>query len=161
MDIDSTDPDALIPVRTLTADDLGRIVRIDERITGRARGEWYRQRLHRALNESALNLSLGADLDGHLVGAVLGTLQYGEFGAPEPVAVLDTIIVDPQFAARGVGRALIEQLVKNLRALRVERVRTEVDWSERPLMGFLARAGFKPVPRLVLELPLGDEQESP
>lgn len=157
MDFDSTDPDALNPVRVLAAEDLARIVRIDERITGRSRGEWYRQRLHRALNESALNLSLGIDVDGRLVGALMGTLQYGEFGTPEPVAVLDTIIVDPDFAARGVGRALVEQLVKNLRALRVERIRTEVDWSERALMGFLARAGFKPVPRLVLELALGDE----
>lgn len=157
MDFDSTDPDALVPVRVLTADDHARIVKIDERITGRARGEWYRQRLRRALNESALNLSLGADLDGRLVGALMGTLQYGEFGTPEPVAVLDTIIVDPDYASRGVGRALVDQLVKNLRGLRVERIRTEVDWSERALMGFLARAGFKPVPRLVLELGLGGD----
>ncbi|GDX80990.1 hypothetical protein LBMAG42_28010 [Deltaproteobacteria bacterium] len=154
VDLEGPDPDASIFVRVLSADDHARIVRIDERITRRSRGEWYRQRLHRALAEGSITVSLGAVLDGHLVGALLGTLQYGEFGSPEPIAVLDTIVVDPDYSARGVGRALVDQLVKNLRGLRVERIRTEVDWSERSLMGFLAHAGFQPVPRLVLELPL-------
>lgn len=39
----------------------------------------------------------------------------------------------------------------DLAALRIERVRTEVGWNEQELVGFLGRAGFAPVPRLVLE----------
>lgn len=154
MDFEGPDSDTPIRVRVLKDADHTRLVRIDERITGRSRGEWYRQRLRRALTDSAIQISLGAEIDGLLVGALLGTLQYGEFGAPEPFAVLDTLVVDPEFNHRGVGRALLDQLTKNLRGLRVERIRTEIDWSERQLMGFLAHEGFKPVPRLVLELEL-------
>lgn len=103
-----------------------------------------------------MNISLGAEVDGGtLVGALLGSLHYGEFGQPEPLAVLDTLLVDPDFAGQGVGRVMMEQLRRNLGALRIERVRTEVGWNEQALIGFLAHEGFAPAPRLVLELDIG------
>ena len=71
-----------------------------------------------------------------LVGAVLGSLQYGEFGQPEPIAVLDTILVDPGLPRRGVGTALLEQLSRT-RALGIERLRTEVAWDEHAPGRFL------------------------
>lgn len=131
-------------------------MQIDRHHTGRARTAWYQGRLKRALGESDLNISLGAEIDGgSLVGVLLGSLHYGEFGQPEPLAVLDTILVDPAFAGKGIGRAMMEQLRRNLGALRIERVRTEVAWTEQALIGFLAREGFVPAPRLVLEVGLG------
>lgn len=151
MDSERPDSDSSIRIRILTAADERRLVQIDQHLTGRPRAEWYRRRLARALGTSDVTISLGAELDGQLVGAILGTIQYGEFGVAEPVAVLDTVIVDRGYQKQGVGGALLEQLEKNLAALRVERVRTEVDWTERELMGFLARSGFAPAPRLVLE----------
>jgi len=44
----------------------------------------------------------------------------------EPVAVLDTIGVDPAYAHHGVGHALMSQLFGNLGALQVDRVETVV-----------------------------------
>jgi len=127
---------------------------MDARVTGRARTAFYEGRLHQALTMSQVQISLGAEWDGHLVGAVLGTLQYGEFGVAEGVAVLDTILVDPAHRGQGVGKALFDQLILNLRALRVEKLRTEVAWDEHQLSTFLGRRGFSPAPRLVLERPL-------
>jgi len=83
--------DGLI-VRTLTAADAPRLVRIDQALTGRNRKEWYEGKLKRALLDSDIRISLGAERDGVLVGAVLGSLHYGEFGIPEPIAVLDTVL---------------------------------------------------------------------
>ncbi len=45
-------------------------------------------------------------------------------------------------------------LVRNLRALGIERLCTEVAWDEHDLNRFLGRQGFVPAPRLVLELRL-------
>jgi GNAT superfamily N-acetyltransferase len=143
-----------ILVRRLRRGDASRLVEIDRAITGRSRSEWYEGKLKRALEESDVCVSLGAELDGRLVGAVLGSLHYGEFGLPEPIAVLDTILVEPRSAGRGIGTALLDQLVKNLRALGIDRLRTEVAWDEPALNSFLAHRGFAPAPRLVLELPL-------
>jgi len=85
-----------------------------------------------------------------LAAGVFG-IQYGEFGLPEPQAVLDTVLVDPAFERRGVARTIFEQLLLNLRALRIERVRTEVAWNDHELAAFFDSMGFEPAARLVLE----------
>jgi len=153
MDAEHADLDLVI--RTLTASDCPRLVAIDEQITGRTRTVWYEGKLKRALEESDVRISLGAVRDGLLVGAILVEVYFGEFGLPEPVAVLDTLLVDPAFTRQGIGRALFEQLTQNLAALRIERLRTEVDWDDHELVSFFARMGFTPVPRLVLEIGIG------
>jgi GNAT superfamily N-acetyltransferase len=150
------EPDNVL-VRSLRQEDAPRLVRMDQAITGRNRSAWYEGKLKRALEESDLRISLGAEVDGCLVGAVLGSLHYGEFGLPEPIAVLDTILVNPGHARQGVGTALLDQFVKNLSALGIERLRTEVAWDEHDLNLFLGRRGFAPAPRLVLELALDRE----
>jgi len=61
------------------------------------------------------------------------------------------VLVDPAFGRRGVARAIFEQLLLNLRALRIERVRTEVAWDDRELVAFFGSMGFEPAARLVLE----------
>jgi len=131
---------------------------MDERITGRSRHAWYEGKLKRALEDSDVQVSLGAEREGLLVGAMLATLYYGEFGLPEPIAVLDTVLVDPDFGRQGIASALFEQLTTNLRALRIERLRTEVAWDDQELLAFFASRGFAPVPRLVLETLVKDEQ---
>lgn len=139
-------------VRALKAEDCGRLVRMDQEISGRNRRAWYDGKIRRALEESDVRISLGAEIDGVLVGALLGSVHYGEFGLPEPVAILDTVLVDPGFARRGIATAMLRQLLLNLSALRIERLRTEVAWNEFDLTEFFAKTGFVPVPRLVLEL---------
>jgi GNAT superfamily N-acetyltransferase len=140
-----------LTIRTLRAEDVARLVRMDEQITGRHRQAWYESSIKRALAESDLKISLGAESNCILVGAVLGSLQYGEFGVPEPVAVIDTILVDRAFRHRRVATEILEQLAKNLEALGIERLRTEIAWDEHELAGFLGKNGFAPAPRLVLE----------
>jgi GNAT superfamily N-acetyltransferase len=150
-------PDGVL-VRSLKQADAPRLVRMDQAITGRNRSAWYEGKLKRAITESDLNISLGAEVDGCVVGAILGSLHYGEFGLPEPIAVLDTILVDPGHGRHGIGTVLLDQLVKNLGALGIERLRTEVAWDEHDLNRFLGRRGFAPAPRLVLELSLDREE---
>jgi ribosomal protein S18 acetylase RimI-like enzyme len=70
----------------------------------------------------------------------------------EPVAVLDTIGVNPDFRRHGVGRALLEQLCLNLQALGIPRLQTEVNWQDQELLRFFHREGFLPAPRLCLDL---------
>ena len=141
-------------VRELRTGDLARVVKLDRDETGLDRRAYIEGKVRAALGETGIRVSLAAEVDGTLVGFVLGQVFQGEYGEPATVASIDTIGVDPAFRGRGIGRALMAQLALNLEGLRVDFVRTEADWSQWPLLSFLASVGFRPSQRLCLELPL-------
>ena len=140
-----------IPVRSLKQDDLRALVAIDRRITGRDRQEYFERKLADALTESDVRVSLVAELDGVPVGFIMARVDLGEFGRVETTAVIDTIGVDPDYRNRGVGHALVSQLLANLGTLRVETVRTEVDWQDHDLLAYLDRNGFRPSQQLCFD----------
>jgi len=143
-----------IPVRSMAEGDLRALVAIDRRITGRDRTGYFERKMADALTESDVRVSLVAELDGVPVGFIMARVDLGEFGRVETTAVIDTIGVDPDYRNRGVGRALLSQLLANLGTLRVDTVRTEVDWRDRDLLGYLDRSGFLPSQQLCFDQPL-------
>lgn len=140
-----------ITVRVLTRDDLDAIVRIDKRIVGRSRHDYLEIKLEEAMRDTRIRVSLGAVVDGNLAGFLMGRLYFGEFGVPEPVAILDTIGVDPERPREGIGRALLDQFKTNLRAVGIEVVQTQARWDQWDLLRFLEASGFQPTPRVFLE----------
>ena len=136
-------------VQSMKPQDLQEIARIDRAITGRDRTEYMQAKLAEAMNDSAIRVSMTARLDGTIVGYLMARADIGDFGRTEPAAVIDTIGVDPEYANRGVGRAMLSQLFANLGALRVERVETITAPRDQALLGFLFDAGFVPAQRLV------------
>ena len=135
-------------VRSMSAADIDDIVRIDRGITGRDRGAYLRAKLAEAVDEAGVRVSLTARRDGVNVGYLMARVDLGDFGRTAPVAIIDTLGVDPRYARQGVGRALLSQLFTNLGALRVERVETVVSARELGLLGFLFSVGFAPAQRL-------------
>jgi ribosomal protein S18 acetylase RimI-like enzyme len=138
-------------VRTMGERDLRALIAIDRRITGRDRSAYFECRLWEALHESDVRISLVAERDGVPAGFIMARVDFGEFGRVEPTAVMDTIGVDPDYRDQGVGRALLSQLFINLMTLRVEQVRTEIDWHDRALLAFLDHCGFHPSQQLCFE----------
>ncbi|UCE32708.1 MAG: GNAT family N-acetyltransferase [Burkholderiales bacterium] len=135
-------------VHSMRPSDLDAIVRIDRAFTGHDRREYIAARLAEAMLDSAIRVSLTARSDDAIVGYLMARADLGDFGRTEPVAVIDTLGVDPEYAHRGIGLALISQLFANLGALRVERVETVVPQQNLELLGFLYAAGFVPSQRL-------------
>lgn len=135
-------------LRTLKADDLNDIVRIDQRVSGRRREPYIQELVEEAMTDSAVRVSLVARVDGIAAGFVMARTDFGDFGRAEPVAILDTIGVDPDYSHHGVGHALLSQLFVNLEGLRVERVETVAARENFALLGFLYDIGFEPSPRL-------------
>lgn len=144
-----------IPVRSMAAGDLAALVEIDRKITGHERAGYFQRKLTDALTESDVRVSLVAELDGVPVGFIMARVDLGEFGRVDTTAVLDTIGVHPDYQHRGVGQALISQLLMNLGTLRVDNVRTEVDWSDRSLLAYLDGCGFRPSQQLCFDRSVG------
>ncbi len=144
-----------ISVRQLSAGDLEAVVAIDSGISGRSRREYFRRKLDEAIRESGIKVSLAAESGGMFAGFLIGRLYYGEFGLPEPVAIVDSIGVHPELRGRRVGHALFAQLETNLRAMGIETIQTQVDWDHFELLGFLKSLDFRPLPAIALQKKLG------
>ena len=146
-----TDP---VEVRTLTPDDLNWVVQIDKAHSGKPRHEYFRVKLKEAQTDTGIRVSLAAVVDRQPAGFLMGRLYYGEFGLPEPVAILDTIGVSKAFSGKHVGKALMRQFMMNLRALGIEKIQTQVEWDQSELIKFFRNSGFTLAPRLCLEAKL-------
>jgi len=140
-----------VVVRRLKPDDLERVIRLDAKVVGRERSEYFKLILQRNLRETGVQVSLAAEVDKDFAGFLLARAWYGEFGALEPVGVIEAIAVHPTYRGQGVGTALMRQLVTNLRALGLTRLRTEVDWNDLEILTFFNRQQFKPTQHLLLE----------
>ncbi|MFO1078465.1 MAG: GNAT family N-acetyltransferase [Planctomycetota bacterium] len=143
-----------VVVRNLRPRDLDAVILLDSKITGRKRTEYFKTKLAQALADTGIVVSLAAEVDGQFVGFLLARVYYGEFGATEQTAVLDTIGVNPNMRGQGVGTALMSQLRQNLLALGIGALQTEVSWDDLDLMGFFQRTGFRPASRICLDLSL-------
>ena len=139
-----------IEVGLLSESDMEGVARVDRRHTGRERRGYLCRTLGEALADSAVRVSLAAHVDGSVAGFLMARVDYGDFGRTEPVAVIDTVGVDPMRARQGIGRALLSQLFMNLAGLGVERVETVVASGDLALMGFFCSVGFGPSERLAL-----------
>lgn len=143
-----------VVVRSLRPRDLEAVIVLDAKITRRRREEYFKLKLKQALSDTGVMISLAAESAGAFVGFLLVRVYYGEFGIMEPVAVLDTMGVHPDFQGRGVGSALIDQLRTNLLGLGIPRLQTEVSWHTPDLIAFFNKEGFEPAPRFCLDLDL-------
>ncbi|MCP4182947.1 MAG: GNAT family N-acetyltransferase [Hyphomicrobiales bacterium] len=143
-----------VPVRSMSENDLPKIISIDRANTGVDRSEYYTRKLHESLHQSGVRVSLTAEQEGYPVGFIMARVDFGEFGHTGTEAVMDTIGVDPGYQEHGVGSALMSQLMANLSILRVETVRTEIDWNDVGLIGYFDGMGFAPAQRITLSLEL-------
>jgi len=141
---------ANILVRPLRGTDIAAIDRIDLKLTGLDRSAYYASKFREMLDESGIRVSMVAEENGIVTGFIMARLDYGEFGQVDKAAVIDTIGVDPAYAGCGVGHALLSQLILKLFSLRVELVRTKVEYENIGLRNFLCKRGFKPSQRLLL-----------
>jgi GNAT superfamily N-acetyltransferase len=132
----------------LVPGDAAEIARIDRHLVGRERLPYIEQAVKEAVEGSAVRVSLVARKAGAVAGYVMAKTDFGDYGRAEPVAVIDTIGVDPAFAKHGVGTALLSQLFVNLTALGVERVETTVSRENFGLLHFLYKVGFGSSQRL-------------
>lgn len=139
-------------IRRLERDDFEAVVLMDERITGRPRREYWRDRFDAAESIRPPWASLAAELDGRVVGFLLGWASGWEFGIPGSVGWIDVIGVDPPYRGRGVGRVLVEAFATSAKELRdIGTIFTLIDPGDTQVREFFGHLGFTPGKMLHLE----------
>ena len=129
-----------INIRPLTAEDLDSIVEIDRKVLGKARPDYWKKI---GLPNPRYPWScLVAELEGKVIGFIVGEVSGWEFGVPDTIGWLSTIGVDPDYQNKGVARELSQEFIKNLKAIGVSVVYTLVNWNDWDLLKFFRAMGF-------------------
>ncbi len=140
-------------VRPLDELDLGAITRIDERIGGRYRPEIWEDRVGYYLRRDP-DASQVVEVDGAVVGFMMGDIRNGEFGIEEPSGWIERFGIDPDFRGRDLGKYLFAAVTAHFGEQGVRTVRTLVSEKDKGVSGFLEAMGFQPSPLRALELSL-------
>ncbi len=140
-----------VKIRPLKIEDLGSIVTIDEKVLGEKRRDYWEKKLQ-MMGEKASQVSLVAEVQGKVLGFILGDVSGWEFGVPDTVGWIDTIGVDPAHQKKGLATALAQELVQRLKAMGVRTIYTLVSWNDWDLLQFFHVMGFTRGDMINLEL---------
>jgi ribosomal protein S18 acetylase RimI-like enzyme len=132
-----------VRIRPLDEMDISAIVGIDEKIGGAYRPEVWERRIGYYLRRDP-ETSVVAEVDGRVVGFMLGEVRSGEFGLEEPTGWIEVLGVDPEHRGRALGRQMAEALLQHFRERGAHSVRTLVDEQSEELRSFFSSVGFEP-----------------
>ena len=138
-------------IRAMTLNDLNRIVEIDAKVLGKSRPEYWEMKLELVERRSPMS-SLVAEVEGEIIGFVIGDASVWEYGVPENIGWIDTIGVDPSAQRSGIAKMLLTEMIDNLKKVGVEKIYTFVNWRDWDLLQFFDAMGFKRGDMINLEM---------
>jgi predicted N-acetyltransferase YhbS len=147
----SVNPLKSVEIRPLKKEDLEAIVKIDEKVLGENRRDYWERKLA-LMNNKSNQVSLVAEVEGNVVGFILGDVSGWEFGVPDTVGWIDTLGIDPAYQKQGLATALAQELIKTLKAVGVRTIYTLVSWNDWDLLQFFHAMGFTRGDMINLEL---------
>jgi ribosomal protein S18 acetylase RimI-like enzyme len=149
-----SDPAVATPaIRDMAPSDLDQIVSIDIKVLGKPRQEYWEMKIDLVQNRSQIS-SLVAEMDGKVVGFIIGGASRWEYGVPENIGWIDTIGVDPEYQRKGIARILFTEMANNLKKVGVDTINTFVNKRDWRLQKFFNNIGFQPGDMVSLELEL-------
>ena len=145
-----------VKIRGLTLKDLPAIIEIDRKVLGKPRPEYWKRKIEVSEFRPPL-ASLVAELNGKVIGFILGDVSGWEFGVPDNTGTIETVGVDPAYQRRGIARLLAEELIKSFKLNGVQKINTLVEWGDWDLLQFFHTMGFRRGQRINLELDLTEQ----
>ena len=156
-----------IKIRVLNEKDLDAVVKIDKKVLGKERREFWKRKI--AYSDIYPRPALVAEMDNKVVGFIMGYVSGWEFGVPDTIGWIDTLGVDPDYQRRGIGKTLFQALIDNFKhsgreqisdskdseTSKIEGVNivyTLVNWNDWDLIQFYDYMGFKKGEMLNLKL---------
>jgi ribosomal protein S18 acetylase RimI-like enzyme len=140
-----------LQLRSPQRNDLDGISGIESRIAGHSRKDFLEKRFAVMAETPDAFIACVAVRDGKPAGYAFARIQEGEFGSPDAVAVLDVLGIDPAAQGAGIGKALLTETERRMRARGIGSLRTLVDWGSPAMIRFFSSTGFHLAPVQILE----------
>jgi len=133
-----------VSIRPMRREDLPVVVELDAHAFGSARPTYFERRLSvlDAVDAETRAIFLVAVYRDRVLGFVMGTLAYGEFGLTQVTAILDSIAVHPHYQHQGIGQQLTEAFIKQSARQGASTVYTLVNWDNWTLLKVFHALGF-------------------
>ena len=131
-----------VKIRAMHDGDLDEIYAIDKTILGKDRREYWQMKME-LLEQRSPMAQLVAELDGKVVGFIVGDASGWEYGVPDTVGFIDTIGIHPDYQKQGIASVLLKEMVDSFRKVGVDSVSTFVNLRDRDLLGFFEKMGFE------------------
>jgi len=147
---------ATIAMRRARLGDMEQVVALDERVTGLAKPEYWRDVFDRyAERPSQERFFLVAEADGPsdgapILGFIAGEVRAWEFGSG-PCGWVLALSVDPDERLRGIGHGLFEAMCEEFKTAGVGKMRTMVARDNRLHLSFFRGEGMMAGPYFQLE----------
>jgi ribosomal protein S18 acetylase RimI-like enzyme len=142
-----------VSIRSMRQSDLPIVVKLDAHVFGSTRPAYFERRLV-VLDSAAVEaraIFLVAVYQDQVIGFVMGTLAYGEFGLMQVTAILDSIAVHPAYQHHGLGQKLTEAFMKESAHQGASSVYTLVNWDNWTLLKVFHALGFELASTIPLE----------
>ena len=142
-----------VSIRTMRQTDLSIVVELDAHVFGSARPAYFERRLVvlDSANAQTRAIFLVAVYQDQVIGFVMGTLAYGEFGLTQVTAILDSIAVYPGYQHQGIGQKLTEAFMQESARHGASSVYTLVNWDNWTLLKVFHALGFELASTIPLE----------
>ncbi len=142
--------DATVKVRPLDELDIASLARIDEKVTGAYRPEEWDSRAIYYIRRDP-GTSQVAEVDGKVVGFMLGDIRSGDFGLDEPTGWVEIMGIDPAHQGQSIGRKLADAIFAHFQSRGVKKVHTLVNVESKEIIKFFKALGFSESPIEPLE----------
>jgi ribosomal protein S18 acetylase RimI-like enzyme len=130
-----------IIIRRMTEEDISRVKAIDESLTGSSRALSWEVGAEIEVAVYRPALSFVAEVDGEVVGFILGDIRGAEYGK-DLRGWIDMVGVNPRYQRSGMGRRLVERFCEVCQKNRVN-AEVVIRDGDEILKGFFASLGFR------------------
>ncbi|MBN9461745.1 MAG: GNAT family N-acetyltransferase [Burkholderiales bacterium] len=150
-DDDATSP---VQVRQVRRSDLDPVIEIDAIVTGLEKRTYWRSIFRRyGSGDRPERHFLVAEVEGRVVGFVIGEVRDWEFGEP-PCGWVFAINVDPQSRLGGIATRMLQALSAGFRRSGVRKLRTILARDNTLILSFFRSQGMTTGPFIPLEMDL-------
>jgi ribosomal protein S18 acetylase RimI-like enzyme len=129
-----------IKIRKLQAKDLPQVIRIQEAITKSKVSSKRKVILEEHIRKEG-NISLGALMEGRLVGYVISEIMTNSFGIDQG-GWIKNLGVQPEYMGKGIGQTLAVHLFEAYEKRKIFEIYTAARWDAVDILSFFKSIGF-------------------
>lgn len=137
-------------------EDIPAIKEIEKKIIFSRDQDYIDVAVSQNIEEGPKEATLGAELDGKLVGFLIGRTAYWEYGSVSKTGWVVAVGVLPELQGTGIGKMLGDRVIKYFKKENARTLKALVDWDQADLITYFKALGFVKNTEMILQLDLQD-----